>query len=56
MEARLRARRHHASDASPEVLAQHLQQYAEPDDWLIIDGGTGPEDCLTAARRALALG
>jgi uncharacterized protein len=56
MEARLRARRHDASDASPEVLAQQLRQYAGPIDWLVIDGGTGPEDCLTTARRALALG
>jgi uncharacterized protein len=56
MEARLRARIHDASDASPEVLTQQLRQYAGPVDWLVIDGGTGPEDCLTTARRALALG
>src|SRR5439155_11331550 len=56
MEARLRARRHDASDASPEVITQQLRQYAGPVDWLVIDGGTGPEDCLTTARRALALG
>jgi len=56
MEARLRARRHDASDASPEVLAQQLPQCADPVDWLVIDAGTGPEDCLASARRALALG
>jgi uncharacterized protein len=56
MEARLRARRHDASDASPEVLAQQLRQCADPVDWSIIDAGTGPEDCLASARRALALG
>jgi uncharacterized protein len=56
MEARLRARCHDASDASPKVLAQQLRQYAGPIDWVIIDAGTGSEDCLSAARRALALG
>ena len=56
MEARLRARRHDASDASPQVLAQQLRQDAGPVDWLIIEAGTGREDCLAAARRALALG
>ena len=56
MEARLRARRHDASDASPRVLAQQLRQDAGPIDWLIIDAGTGLEACLAAARRALALG
>ena len=55
MDARLRARHDDASDASPEVLAQQLQQYADPVDWLIIDAGTGPEGCLASARRALAL-
>jgi aminoglycoside phosphotransferase family enzyme/predicted kinase len=55
MEARLRARRHDASDASPEVLAQQLRQDAGPIDWVIIDAGTGPEACLAAARRALPL-
>jgi aminoglycoside phosphotransferase family enzyme/predicted kinase len=56
MEHRLRARRRDASDASPEVLAQQLRQDAGPIDWVIIDAGAGPEACLTAARRALALG
>jgi uncharacterized protein len=56
MEARLRARRRDASDASPEVLAQQLRQDAGSIDWLVIDAGTGPEDCLASTRRALALG
>jgi hypothetical protein len=55
MEMRLRARRHDASDASPEVLARQLQQDAGPIDWASIDAGSGPETCLAAARRALAL-
>jgi len=55
MAARLRARRHDASDASPEVLAQQLQQDAGPIDWIIIDAGTGPEACLATARGALAI-
>jgi predicted kinase len=55
MEARLRARGNDASDASPEVLAQQLQQCADPVDWFSIDAGTEPEDCLASARRALAL-
>jgi len=54
MEARLRVRRHDASDASPEVLAQQLGQDAGPMDWVVIDASPGPEDCLAAARRALA--
>jgi len=56
MERRLRARRHDASDASPEVLAQQLRQETGPIDWATIDAGSGPEACLAAARRALALG
>jgi uncharacterized protein len=55
METRLRARRHAASDASPEVLAQQLQQDTGPIDWASIDAGSGPETCLAAARRVLAL-
>src|SRR6516165_11953511 len=55
MEARLRARRNDASDASPEVLTQQLRQDAGPIDWIIIDAGTGPEVCLAAARYALAI-
>jgi uncharacterized protein len=55
MDRRLRARRHDASDASPEVLAQQLRQDPGTVDWVRIDAGTGPADCLSAARRALAL-
>jgi aminoglycoside phosphotransferase family enzyme/predicted kinase len=55
MERRLRTRHHDASDASPEVLAQQLRQDARPMDWMSIDAGAGPADCLSAARRALGL-
>jgi hypothetical protein len=55
MERRLRTRHHDASDASPEVLAQQLGQDARPMDWMSIDAGAGPADCLSAARRALGL-
>jgi len=53
MEARLRARRHDASDASPEVLANQLRQDVGPMDWVVIDAGIGREAALAAARRAL---
>jgi hypothetical protein len=56
METRLRARRHDASDASPEVLAQQLQQDAGPIDWVIIDEGSGPDPpgrCSTRPRLGL---
>jgi len=53
---RLRARRHDASDASPEVLAQQLQQNPGTLDWVRIDAGTGLAECLSAASRALGLG
>ena len=56
MDRRLRERRHDASDASPEVLAQQLQQDPGAMDWVRIDAGAGPEECLNAARRALGLG
>jgi aminoglycoside phosphotransferase family enzyme/predicted kinase len=55
MERRLRTRHHDASDASLEVLAQQLRQHAGPMDWMSIDAGAGPADCLSAARRALGL-
>jgi aminoglycoside phosphotransferase family enzyme/predicted kinase len=55
MERRLRTRRRDASDASPEVLVQQLRHDAGPIDWVIIGAGTGPEACMAAARRALAL-
>ncbi len=56
MDRRLRGRRHDASDASPEVLAQQLRQEPGTVDWVRIDAGIGPADCLAAARRALGLG
>jgi len=55
MDRRLRARRHDASDASSEVLAQQLRQDPGTMDWVRIDAATGPEGCLSAARRALGL-
>jgi hypothetical protein len=55
MEGRVRTRRRDASDASPEVLAQQLRQDLGSMDWVRIDAGTGPANCLSAARRALAL-
>jgi uncharacterized protein len=55
MEGRLRTRRHDASDASPEVLALQLRQDAGAMNWVRIDAGAGPADCLSAARRALGL-
>ena len=56
MDRRLRTRRHDASDASPEVLEQQLRQDPGMMDWVRIDAGNGPEECLSAARRALGLG
>jgi uncharacterized protein len=56
MDRRLRARLRDASDASPEVLAQQLQQDPGAIDWVRIDAGDGPEECLNAARRALGFG
>jgi predicted kinase len=53
MEARLRARHHNASDASPEVLTQQLRQDVGLMDWVVIDAGIGREAALAAARRAL---
>ena len=55
MEERLRARRHDASDASPAVLARQLRQDPGLLDWVRIDAGVGPADCLAAARRAVNL-
>jgi uncharacterized protein len=56
MDRRLQARRHDASDASPEVLAQQLGQDPGPLDWVRVDASGGAADCLAAARRALGLG
>jgi uncharacterized protein len=55
MDRRLRARRHDASDASPEVLAQQLRQDLGPLDWVRVDTSGGALDCLAAARQALGL-
>ena len=54
MEGRIRRRRGDASDATAEVLNQQLCQDPGPIDWTRIDAGGGPEECLAAARRALA--
>jgi len=56
MDQRLQARRHDASDASPEVLAQQLGQDPGPLDWVRVDASGGAADCLAAARRSLGLG
>jgi uncharacterized protein len=55
MDRRLRARRYDASDASPEVLAQQLQQDPGTVEWVRIEAGGDPEGCLSAARRSLGL-
>ena len=55
METRLRARLHDASDASSAVLAQQLAHDPGPMDWVRIDAGSGLDDTLSAARRALAV-
>ena len=54
MAERIQARRHDASDASPEVLAEQLHHDPGPLDWVRIDAGGSPADCLGAARAALA--
>jgi uncharacterized protein len=56
MADRIRARRGDASDASPAVLADQLRHDPGPIDWTRIDAGQEPEDCLAAARAALATG
>ena len=55
MDRRLRARLHDASDASPEVLAQQLQQDPGTMDWVQIEAGAEAEECLAAARCTLGL-
>jgi aminoglycoside phosphotransferase family enzyme/predicted kinase len=55
MERRLRSRRNDASDASAEVLTRQLQQDPGPVDWVRIDAGAGPADCLSQAQQALGL-
>ena len=56
MANRIRGRVRDASDASPEILAEQLRHNAGEIDWVRIDAGGGPEDCLAAARRSLAAG
>jgi hypothetical protein len=54
MANRIRGRVGDASDASPEILAEQLRHDAGEIDWVRIDAGGRPEDCLAAARRSLA--
>src|SRR5262249_26781757 len=54
MAHRIRARRGDASDATPGILAQQLREDPGPIDWIRIDASQGPEDCLAAARNAVA--
>ncbi|MGH7116767.1 MAG: AAA family ATPase [Stellaceae bacterium] len=56
MAERVRARRGGASDATPAVLALQLRRDPGEIDWTRIEAGGGAEQCLAAARRALALG
>jgi hypothetical protein len=56
MADRIRGRVRDASDATPEILAEQLRQDAGEIDWVRIKAGGGAEDCLAAARRALAAG
>ena len=56
MANRIRGRVHDASDASPEILAEQLRHDTGKIDWVRIDAGGGPEDCLVAARHVLAAG
>jgi hypothetical protein len=56
MADRIRGRVGDASDATPEILAEQLRQDAGEIDWVRLEAGGGAEDCLTAARRALAAG
>ncbi len=54
MAARIRGRIRDASDASPQVLAEQLRHDLGGIYWVRLDAGGGPQDCLAAARRALA--
>jgi hypothetical protein len=54
MESRIRKRRGDASDATADILAKQLSQDPGPIDWVRVDAGAGPEECLAAARRVLA--
>jgi uncharacterized protein len=55
MANRIRGRVHDASDASAEVLAEQLRREPGKIDWVRIDASGAPDDCLAAARSALAL-
>jgi uncharacterized protein len=54
MANRIRGRVRDVSDASPEILAEQLRHDPRKIDWVRIDAGGRPDDCLAAARRALA--
>jgi hypothetical protein len=56
MADRIRGRVRDASDASPEILTEQLRHDTGEIDWVRIDAGGRAEDCLAAARRALAAG
>ncbi|HEX3415767.1 MAG TPA: AAA family ATPase, partial [Stellaceae bacterium] len=56
MANRIRERVRDASDASPEILAEQMRHDTGKIDWVRIDAGGGPEDCLAVARRTLAAG
>jgi hypothetical protein len=56
MANRIRGRVRDASDASPEILAEQLCHDTGKIDWVRIDAGRGPEDCVDAARHTLAAG
>jgi uncharacterized protein len=51
--SRIGGRRGDASDATPEVLIEQLDQDPGPIDWTRIDASEGIQDCLAAARRAI---
>jgi aminoglycoside phosphotransferase family enzyme/predicted kinase len=53
MQARIAARRHDASDASPEVLAHQLSSDPGTLEWIRIDAGGDADATLAAARRAI---
>ncbi len=54
LEGRVGGRRGDASDATVAVLRQQLRGDPGPIDWIKIDAGGTPEDCLAAARAALS--
>jgi aminoglycoside phosphotransferase family enzyme/predicted kinase len=55
MAERIRARRGDPSDATPEILAEQLRHNPGPIDWVRLAADESRQDCLAAARRALAL-